>query len=511
MIKKFVFLIPLFICLLFISGCKNGNDITASGNVEATEINIAAKVAGRVEEMAKEGDRVEKDKIIVRLDRKELEEQVAQAEAAFEAAKIQLEQAKKAAELQESQHQNQLNVSESSLGATEAQLNQAVSGADLQFVQTDSQIGQAQVKLQQSLDAYNQAKEALKLQVADTSTKIEQAKAAYEAAQEKLDILLEGARPQEKEQAQAAYNQALANYENARKDLERAENLFKDGVIPEQQLDKAKTLYTGAESALKIAEENLSLVKEGPRSQEIEIAKQQLEQAKSALVAAEATESLVEMKKEQLEIAEKQVEEARIALELAQAGALQNNIKEQQIIVAKTQFEQASSNYQLAQEGSKLVDIKKQDVDNATAMVKQREAALELAKTQLANSEVKAPVSGTVTLEVAEIGELVPAGSTVIKMADLQDIWISVYIPEDLYGKIKLKDKALVTVDSWKGEVFEGYVSYIASEAQFTPKNIQTKKDRVNLTYEVKVKVDNKEEKLIPGMPADVEIITEQK
>ena len=505
--KKLFVLLALFVILFLVSGCKNGKDITASGNVEATEVNISAKVAGRLEEMAKEGYKVEKGEIIVRLDREELIEQVNQAEAAWEAAKVQLEQAKKVAELQESQTKNQLEVSLAALGASEAQLSQSMSGAELQFSQTDSQISQAQLKLEQSLDVYNQAGEALKLQVADTTTKIEQAQAAYEAANEKLDVLLEGARPQEREQTEALYEQALALYENAKKDFERAEKLFKDGVIPAQQLDKAKTLYTQAQAGLKIAEENVSLVEEGVRKQEIEIAKQQLLQAEAALKAAEATESLVEMKKEQLAIAKKQVEEARVLLELAQAGALQNDIKQQQIIIAKTQFEQAGANYELAQEGWKMVDVKKKDVEAAEAMVKQSEATLELAKTQLSNSEVEAPVPGTVTLEVAKIGELIPAGSTIIKVADLSDIWISVYIPEDQYGKIKLKDKALVTVDSWKGEVFEGYVSYIASDAQFTPKSIQTKEDRVNLTYEVKVKVDNSEEKLIPGMPADVEII----
>ena len=322
--------------------------------------------------------------------------------------------------------------------------------------------------------------------------------------------MLEGARPQELKQAEAAYDQAYANSENAKKDLERAEHLYKEGVIPAQQLDKAQTLSANAGAALKIAEENLSLAEEGARSQEVEIARQQLIQAEASVQAAEGTKSLVEIKKQQLDIAEKQVEEARIALELAQAAALQNDIKEQQIVVAQAQFQQATSNVQLAQESKKMIEIKKQDVEIAKAQVEQVEATLELATTQLENSKVSSPLTGTVTLEVAEEGELVPAGSTILKLVDIHDIWISVYIPEDRYGKIKRGDKAEVRVDSWSGEVFEGEVSYIASKAQFTPKSIQTKQDRVTLTYEVKIIVNNDEEKLTPGMPADVVILSKE-
>ncbi len=502
----FIFIIVMFV--FFQSGCKerNGN-IRASGTVEATEINMAAKVPGRVENFIEEGKRVKKGQEIIWLDRDELTHQAEQSEAALKSAQIQLTQAVKLAELQKSQTETQIHVSKASIDATQAQVDQAVSGSDLQVTQTDTQLQQAQLRLKESIDTYNQAREALSAQITDSETRIKQARSALQAAEKKLDILLEGARPQERSQARSSYEQALANYENVKKDMERAQKLFDEGVIPAQQLDRAKNLYTSAESSLNIAGQNLSLVQEGPRAQEIEIAKQQVLQAQEGLKAAESTQSLVEMKKQQFSIAEKQVEEARAALELASAGFLQNRIKEQQITVTKAQLEQAKSNYELARDNWKMVEVKNKDVEGAKALVKQREAALKLARTQLQNSIVKSPIDGTVKLKVAEIGEVIPAGSTILKLADLNDIWISVYIPEDQYGQIALNDKASVTVDSWPDKSFNGYVSYIASEAQFTPKTIQTQKDRVTLTYEVRVKVDNKEQKLIPGMPADVEIL----
>ena len=171
--KRNLFIVTIIIISLLIPGCMNkSKNIEASGNVEATEINIAAKVSGIVEKMAKEGDRVNKDDVIVELDREELEDQRDQAEAALKAAKIQLAKAEKALELQEAQTQNQVELSVAALGASEAQLNQSVSGAELQFAQTDSQIDQAQVKVLQSLEVYKQAREALTLQITDTETKI---------------------------------------------------------------------------------------------------------------------------------------------------------------------------------------------------------------------------------------------------------------------------------------------------------------------------------------------------
>jgi len=508
-LNNLLYILTILLITVFLqSGCKEKKEtIKAYGTIEATEINISAKVTGIIENLVKEGEKVKKGQPIIWLDREELLQQVAQAEAALKVAELQLGQAKKMAELQQSQVENQINLAKTNLRATKYQVNQADASFILQNTQTDTQITQATARLAESLAIYEQAKKALELQVADTESKISQAKAALNLANSNLEMLLTGARPQEKAQAKATYEQAITNYENASKDLERAKNLFDQGVIPAQQLDKAETIYKNAEDALEIAKQNLSLVEEGARSEVIEMAKQQVAQAKANLQAAEATKALVEQRKKQLEIAAKQVEEANAALKLAKSGVLQNDIKNKQLLITQAQLEQAQSNYKLAQDSLKMVEIKKKDVEVATAIVQQRKAALELAKTQLRNSIVYSPIDGTVKLKVAEIGELIPAGSTILKLADLDNIWVSVYLPEDQYGRVALNDKAKITVDSWPGEEFLGFVSYIAEEAQFTPKNIQTKNDRVTLTYEVKVSVTNTQQKLIPGMPADVEIL----
>ncbi|MEK7377230.1 MAG: efflux RND transporter periplasmic adaptor subunit [Candidatus Margulisiibacteriota bacterium] len=110
-------------------------------------------------------------------------------------------------------------------------------------------------------------------------------------------------------------------------------------------------------------------------------------------------------------------------------------------------------------------------------------------------------------MKAVEEGELVAIGSTIMTVADLRSLELKVYIPERRIGKINLGQATNITVDSFPGQNFEGKVKYISNKAEFTPKNIQTKEERVNQVFEVKIKIPNPDMKLKPGMPADAEIL----
>jgi HlyD family secretion protein len=105
-----------------------------------------------------------------------------------------------------------------------------------------------------------------------------------------------------------------------------------------------------------------------------------------------------------------------------------------------------------------------------------------------------------------EPGEIVAAGTPIVTVADLTDIWVKIYVPEPQLGRVKLRGTADVSTDSYRGKVYPGTVSFINSEAEFTPKNIQTKEERVKLVFAVKVRVANPNQELKPGMPADVRL-----
>ena len=106
-----------------------------------------------------------------------------------------------------------------------------------------------------------------------------------------------------------------------------------------------------------------------------------------------------------------------------------------------------------------------------------------------------------------EAGETVAAGTPIFTIGDLQNPWIKVYVKENKLGFVKLGQKAQVRTDSYPERSYEGTITYISSEAEFTPKNVQTQEERVKLVFGVKVSVRNQQEELKPGMPADVKIV----
>jgi HlyD family secretion protein len=144
-----------------------------------------------------------------------------------------------------------------------------------------------------------------------------------------------------------------------------------------------------------------------------------------------------------------------------------------------------------------------EDLAVADAQVAEIEAALGVIDEQIARLTITAPVSGVVLEESIHEGELAALGSPVITLADLDTVELTVFIPEAQLNMVALNQPAAVTVDSFPDRVFEGTVTHIADEAEFTPRNVQTREERVNLVFAVKITLDNPDHALKPGMPAD--------
>jgi RND family efflux transporter MFP subunit len=143
-------------------------------------------------------------------------------------------------------------------------------------------------------------------------------------------------------------------------------------------------------------------------------------------------------------------------------------------------------------------------VKQAEAALSQAQAALATLDVQLEKTIVKAPVDGTVLTRNLEVGETLAPTGVVMTIGQLQEVNLTVYIPETEYGKVKLGDQVSITVDSFPGETFTGTVVYISDQAEFTPRNVQTVEGRKTTVYAVKLSVPNADLKLKPGMPADV-------
>lgn len=158
--------------------------------------------------------------------------------------------------------------------------------------------------------------------------------------------------------------------------------------------------------------------------------------------------------------------------------------------------------------------IPAQQLDDARTAYDIAVAHAALAKASLRTSEVKlkdtviyAPTLGIVLMKNIEAGETVSAGVPIFTIGDMENFWIKVYVKENKLGLVKLGQTAQIVTDSYPDKVYEGSVSYISSEAEFTPKNVQTQEERVKLVFGIKISVKNVNDELKPGMPADVIIL----
>lgn len=242
-----------------------------------------------------------------------------------------------------------------------------------------------------------------------------------------------------------------------------------------------------AEAALQAAEARLKDQERGYRSQEIAEARAQVEQARVNLANLQ--------------------EEARRSEALLQGGAISQQRRDKDRTAATVAAQQLSA----AQERFKLLKsgYRPETINVARAQRDEARAVLAAARVAWEDLQVRSPVEGVVTRTHAEVGETLGAGRPVATVTDIARPWVRVYIPENQIGKVRLGAAAKIKVDTFPDREFGGRVSYVSSQAEFTPKNVQTQEERVKLVFAVNVTADNPDGTLKPGMPADVHIATE--
>jgi HlyD family secretion protein len=342
----------------------------------------------------------------------------------------------------------------------------------------------------------------VRLDQALLKAQVRQAQATLETAKAKLAQVQAGARPEEIAAAQADLAEAQAVQEGAYQAWQNAVKARDNPQQLEVQISQARA--------------------------EVEQAKVQLDQTRTALTEAEVmrdhyqlfqagddnkTTYLASLK--QVEVAQANVQAAEAALKGAQVQ-LEHllSMKEEPLVLdaqvnaAWAEYQAAQAAMEVAQAGLEVLEAgpTEEEVAVAQAEVARTEAALGVLEVQLDKLTLRSPTGGLVTGRTVQVGEMAVPGASLMTVADLDEVTLTVYIPEDEIGRVKVGQAVEVSVDSFPGKVFEGQVSYIASEAEFTPKNVQTKEERVNMVFAVKVKVPNPEHQLKPGMPADAVI-----
>lgn len=242
---------------------------------------------------------------------------------------------------------------------------------------------------------------------------LRQLEAGTEMSRAQLELLQNGARKEDIQQAESLLKQAQVNYDQAKTDVERLEKLYQTATITKKQYDDAQSRFDLMSAQLSSAKENYAKLKKFARPEEIKQAEAKLDQSK---------------------------------------------------------------------------------------------AIADLIKKSIKDSYVVSPLNGILVEKYFEVGETVSPMSSLVKISDLEKVELYIYVTELELGKIKLGQKAEVSVDAFTDRKFSGKVTYISPEAEFTPKNIQTKDERTKLVFAIKIEIPNPNFDLKSGMPADARI-----
>jgi multidrug efflux pump subunit AcrA (membrane-fusion protein) len=332
-----------------------------------------------------------------------------------------------------------------------------------------------------------------------------QLEAALTTARAKLAEVSAPPRAEDVAAAEAELRQAQATRDGAKAVWQAAQSVVDNPLELNAHIDAARgeiaileKQVEAAQAALKTAEIQRDEAARNQSNDEAmtlsQVAVKQTEAAQANLAATEA-----------------ELAGARHQLELLIAMRNQPLVAITQANAARTAYAQADAAVGAAE--AKLALVKAgpmpEEVAIAQAQVRQAEAALARTQVQLDKMRLVAPHDGIVTERPANPGELATPGTTLMNLGDLDQVTLTVYIPETQIGRVDVNQVAHVTVDAYPGEVFEGRVTFRALEAEFTPKNVQTEEERVNLVFGVKISLANPDHRLKPGMPADAEIISD--
>jgi HlyD family secretion protein len=464
---KLSLLAGLLIMSLASAGCdvlmaEKSDGLKASGVVEVVEVVISSEIGGRVVEVfVREGDRVGEDDPLFKLDDELLDTQKRQAVAALEAAQANLQAAQAGRDL------------------ADATRHAAQAGVDLAMFQYELELATARLEDQPArIEAWDRDvpnEFDMPVWYFEKSETIAAARVQLQAAQDALEI----ERANYERVLQDASNEDLRAAE-ARLSEAQAEFLIADALLDRdidwrgrsEVKDYIDTIYDAAEAELESAQKAYDRILTEKAAENV------LEARARVIVAQERYETALDLLHGYFTGSDSlQVQAAEAALRQAEALALQAEASRNQVEAGVVQAEKA---------------------------VAQAKAALDAVELQLSKLTVTSPIAGVVMTRNVEPGEAIQPGVTAMTVGQMDQLTITVYIPEDRYGQIGLGDPAQVTADSFPDEVFEAVVTRIADQAEYTPRNVQTEEDRRTTVYAVELSVDDPTGKLKPGMPADV-------
>jgi multidrug resistance efflux pump len=487
---------------------------TFSGTIEADEVDITSEISGRIEQvLVGDGAQVRAGDTLVVLNTDLLSSQLEGARAAAQVAVANVALLRAGSREQD-------------ITTAQGQLEQAAALRDgaraaLANARATTVITQAQVQLQGAQLAYRNAQTNLR-NPQDIQTQEIQARAARDSAQAALAQAQTNAQAT-RDRLSAAKTQAASAVEQAANALRNAQDAYSKiywdnreleklpGDLPQARIDAEASAQRGVDSAeqalaqAKVAAESAGQAEVSGN----QAAAEQLAAAQTSVTNAQASLDhilAVKASPQQLRTA---ADAALTQINSAQAGVDAATLQRQtaidnaaaQLASAEAQVTQAQARLELAQAGTRT-----EQIAVAVAQQAQAQAQVHQLEVQLAKATITAPVDGIVTEKVINLGEQAAPGNILIKLGSLGKVKLTIYVPEDELGPLHVQQGASVRVkvDSFSDRAFTGAITFIAPQAEFTPRNVQTKNERATTVFPVRIELDNPDGALKPGMPADV-------
>ena len=444
------------------------SQLKASGTIEATNVNVAPEEAGKVKDvLVDEGATVKTGDALMHLDDSLLQAQKEQAVAALNVAKSAATTS--AAALAAAQNQYNLAL-QASLKTNDTLTSQWVTNrpsdfnVPLWYYTQSEQITSAQAEVDSAQKALTDAQTNL--------TSIESSTAGSDF--EKIETTLAN--------AEASYN--VANDLNNRvQNFQNVDDLTRYGLYQLSKQENAPTTKQNSSDYLINANNIDQNIKDYSKNLFDEV-KSNLKDAQNAYNDALTSTGAADVLKARAEVT---FEQERYNTAMDYLSAAQTGSMSPAVSTAQATLNQA-----------KAAD------DQTNSAVQQAQANVDLINTQISKLTVNSPMDGVILTRNVEPGEFVQPGADALTMADISHLTITVYVPEDLYGKISLGMPATMKADSFPSETFNAQVSYISDQAEYTPRNVQTVEGRSSTVYAIKLTVSNPQGQLKPGMPADV-------
>ena len=504
--------------------------LDVTGTLKSNQnINLGSKIIGRVARVfVREGSRVRRGQLLVRLDDGDLRAQVKGAQANLKSAQVRLTQTQTGLPARIQQVGTNIEQAQTALDSSKARYQQAllneplrVRNVETAILQSEAAYQQATARLQQAQLSeptkvvaaqaqVNNAKEVVKtaqarLEQARTTAKqteeqvaadVNRTTAGLEATKAALAEVQRGARDQQIAQAQAQVNVDEAQLRDAETELTRAKILFEGGASPKQSVDAAITRRDVAKAQLDATKQNLSLVKEGATTEQVRQAQETVRQAEAALAtsqagqsrvpiaqgeitaalaglqqaqengrAAESNLSQIGISKQETRAASEAVDQAKAALDSAVSQRQQIPITKQETRVAKETVDQSQAALDQAKANRSQVPQARQDVQAAQAAVLLARAQLEQAQVNQENSSIFSPVNGVVSQKTADVGQTISPSQTLLNIIALDEVYFEAQVSENDLSRLRVGQTAQVYVPSVSTEPLDASVTDIIPSA----------------------------------------------